>query len=298
MTPPRARSSPTSIARPKRRRPKRSRRRSSRSTRTGRWSTSPRRAKSIAPTTRASSPSTTRRSTKETKKYGKFDEKARQGDATGGAEQSKPQSRAQPPVDRRLAMREPQLGRPSARSLGPPRRPSAPRAARRALRRAVAGPAVARRCAAPAGQDVPLAARRWRAPGGAAPALMPSEQQMARADRQRLAGRAQGHRRRRRDGAELEALEVRVVLQPGQAAGRRSLAPRGGLPSGRSDRFGLRVEEPSHRAARAAQARRHPGQRRARAAVGRRVPRRRGDRGLQAGAAVSQSAAPAARSAA
>src|SRR6185369_10082834 len=57
---------------------------------------------------------------KEMKKYGKFDEKAREGDTTGSAEQTTPRSPAQPPVDRRLAMREPQLNRPSPlRSLSP-----------------------------------------------------------------------------------------------------------------------------------------------------------------------------------
>jgi len=46
----------------------------------------------------------------ETKKYGKFDEKAREGDAAGAAPESRKKSEAQPP-DERLAMREPNLGR-------------------------------------------------------------------------------------------------------------------------------------------------------------------------------------------
>ncbi len=83
---------------------------------------------------------------KETKKYGKFDQKAREGDASGAAEQSTPKSAAQQPIDRRLAMREPQLNRNSPqRSLTPRSLGAAGRAERRALRRAVAGAAVAGR---------------------------------------------------------------------------------------------------------------------------------------------------------
>jgi TonB family protein len=117
---------------------------------------------------------------KESKRYGKFDEKARQGDATGGAERSTPQSRAQPPVDRRLAMREPQLNRPG-RQPGPasPERP----AEQMGDRYGAPSPG------APSPDGVvPQLGRMFQPPsggggpaGGSAPALTPSEQQLARA---------------------------------------------------------------------------------------------------------------------
>jgi TonB family protein len=116
---------------------------------------------------------------KESKKYGKFDEKARQGDATGGAEESKPQSRAQPQVDRRLAMREPQLSRPGRQSGA-----QAPERTGEQLGERYGAPTPG----APAPDGVvPQLGKMFRSPpgggaqGGGAPALMPSEQQMARA---------------------------------------------------------------------------------------------------------------------
>lgn len=54
---------------------------------------------------------------RETKRYGKFDEKSRQGDATGNAEQSHKATPAGP-TDERLRMREPNLGR-ALRMTGP-----------------------------------------------------------------------------------------------------------------------------------------------------------------------------------
>ena len=48
---------------------------------------------------------------KETKKYGKFDEKSQQGDATGAPRPRAPQAASEPRTDGRLAMREPTLGR-------------------------------------------------------------------------------------------------------------------------------------------------------------------------------------------
>ena len=121
---------------------------------------------------------------KEMKKNGKFDEKARQGDAAGVAEQSKPAnpSAPRPPhVDRRLAMREPQLGR-LGRAPGPqaPERPAEPSGSQYG----VPSPGT------PSPDGVlPQLGKTFQAPsstGGAAPgapaaALMPSEQQMARA---------------------------------------------------------------------------------------------------------------------
>src|SRR5262249_44081163 len=64
---------------------------------------------------------------RETKKYGKFEEKARQGDAAGEETQSRKPTPPAPP-DERLAMRTPNLGR-ALKSSGPgatlaPARPS------------------------------------------------------------------------------------------------------------------------------------------------------------------------------
>jgi TonB family protein len=116
---------------------------------------------------------------KESKKYGKFDEKARQGDERGGAEESKPESRAQPQVDRRLAMREPQLNRPGRQSGAP-----APERTGEQLGDRYGAPSPG----APSPDGVvPQLGKMFRSPpgggaqGGGAPALMPSEQQMARA---------------------------------------------------------------------------------------------------------------------
>jgi len=118
---------------------------------------------------------------KETKKYGKFDEKAREGDASGTADQSTPKSAAQQPIDRRLAMREPQLNRMSPqRSLGP-------RSAERPAEQS--GDRYGAPSPGPPSPDgvVPQLGRMFQnapgggGPAGGAPALMPSEQQMARA---------------------------------------------------------------------------------------------------------------------
>jgi TonB family protein len=48
---------------------------------------------------------------RETKKYGKFDDKARQGDVAGASPESHKKSEAEPQPDERLAMRAPNLGR-------------------------------------------------------------------------------------------------------------------------------------------------------------------------------------------
>jgi TonB family protein len=119
--------------------------------------------------------------TKEMKKYGKFDEKAREGDARGTAEQTTPRSPAQQSTDRRLAMREPQLRRPSPlRSLSPE---SADRPAEQSGDR-YGAPSPG----APSPDGVlPQLGKAFRTPpGGGGPAggsaaLMPSEEQMARA---------------------------------------------------------------------------------------------------------------------
>ena len=116
---------------------------------------------------------------KETKKYGKFDEKAREGDARGSASQTTPKNAA-PPIDRRLAMREPQLNRSTPRhSLGPdaPERPAEQSGDRYG----------AQSPGAPSPDGVlPQLGRAFQQPGGGGPSgsgapLMPSQEQMARA---------------------------------------------------------------------------------------------------------------------
>jgi len=118
---------------------------------------------------------------KETKKYGRFDEKAHEGESRGSADQTTPKSAAQPPVDRRLAMREPQLNRPLPRhSLGPeaPERPTEQSGDRYG--------AQAPGTPSPDGV-LPQLGRMFQTPpggggpAGGAPALTPSEEQLARA---------------------------------------------------------------------------------------------------------------------
>jgi TonB family protein len=116
---------------------------------------------------------------KESKKFGKFDEKAHEGDSSGSAPQSRPQRPSQPRTDQRLAMREPQLGR-VARAPGPD---SPERAAEQPGSRYGAPAAGA---PSPDGSLPQLGKLLHTPPGGGAPpgapsALMPSEQQMARA---------------------------------------------------------------------------------------------------------------------
>ena len=118
------------------------------------------------------------------------------------------------------------------------------------------------------GSDAQPRSRAAAARGRTGPSLMPSERAAGARHRRRHAGRAPRHRRRRRDGAQLEALAVRFVLQPRQAAGRGALASRRGLSPARSDRRRLRPPQPLHRAAHPAEARRTAEQRRARPAVG------------------------------
>jgi TonB family protein len=117
---------------------------------------------------------------KETRKYGKFDEKARQGDAAGNAPQSKPDSPRQPETtDQRLAMREPQVGR-TGRTPGP----NAPEHAPEQPGSHYGAPEPG--APSPDG-SLPQLGKLLRTPagGGASPSsgatLMPSEQQMARA---------------------------------------------------------------------------------------------------------------------
>jgi TonB family protein len=117
---------------------------------------------------------------KEMKKYGKFDEKSRQGDVNGAASESRPEAPRTPAIDRRLAMREPQLGRTG-------RTPGAPAPERTGERSG--NPYGAPSPGAPSADGVVPElgkAVRPQSPGGGAQpggvaALMPSEQQLARA---------------------------------------------------------------------------------------------------------------------
>jgi TonB family protein len=117
---------------------------------------------------------------KEMKKYGKFDEKARQGDASGQASESRPETPRSMTPDRRLAMRDPQLGR-TGRTPGLDA-PVSPRA-RSGTEYGVAVPGLA----APdgvlpqLGKNVPAQSSGGSAQPGGVAALMPSEQQLARA---------------------------------------------------------------------------------------------------------------------
>lgn len=116
--------------------------------------------------------------THETKKYGKFDSQARQGDAVGEDAESHPARRAMPPSDPRLAMRTPDLGR-ALKMPGPLGPPS--RADRTGSRYGVTEPGEE----APGGSLPELGSElRERpagggAPGNGRPAIMPTEQQMA-----------------------------------------------------------------------------------------------------------------------
>jgi TonB family protein len=120
---------------------------------------------------------------KERKKFGKFDEKAQQGDATGEPRpQRLPATPSSQPPDGRLAMREPTLGR----ALRPPG-PLAP-----AIKGQQPG---SRYGAAPdstaspsedalpqlGGDTPPRRATGGGAQSGATPSLMPTEEQLARA---------------------------------------------------------------------------------------------------------------------
>jgi TonB family protein len=123
---------------------------------------------------------------KETRKHGRFDERSRQGDATGEEDQSRPAAPPSPPPGA-LAMRTP--GRPSRPSpQAPPPRPPTPQAP------GEPGPPVPMDPEGVLPQGGATAAEQPintpppspptggpKLPPGAAPALMPSQQQLARA---------------------------------------------------------------------------------------------------------------------
>ncbi len=119
---------------------------------------------------------------KETRKFGKFDEKSQQGDATGAVRPRPPQS--EPKSDGRLAMREPTLGR-ALRAPGAPA-PAVKGQAPGSRYGAVPDPA-----GTPAegglpqlGGDTPpprQATGGGASSSGSSPSLTPTEQQLARA---------------------------------------------------------------------------------------------------------------------
>src|SRR6266545_563441 len=228
---------------------------------------------------------------RETKKLGKFDDNAHAGDLRGTASK---QQKPSPAGDGRLAMRTPELGRylrPPGAAGGAARsgRPGSSYGAPNAGRPEPGG------SVPELGADGSLQPPGGESLSGRGPDLMPTEEQRARRRRQGHAGRAQGHRRRGRDRAQLQALAVRFVLQPHQAPGRRTLAPRRGVPAARPHGRRLWPPQPLHGAAHLDQAGRQPEQRRARVAERARVPRRRGDPGVQGSGAVPESATSAGR---
>jgi TonB family protein len=111
----------------------------------------------------------------ETKKYGRFDDNARQGERTGNASISQP---AAPKGDGRLAMRTPDLGRALRNGLpGPPVRGGQPGTTYGAPD---PGQSAEGGMFSPQGSN--LAFRTGGATrGGLGPSLMPTEQQLARA---------------------------------------------------------------------------------------------------------------------
>ena len=117
---------------------------------------------------------------RETKKYGKFDEKARQGDSSGQADQSRPETPRSPETNRRLAMREPQLGR-VGRTPGPPAPPRAEEHAGSQYGAPSPGPPSPEGSVAPLGKNAPDAPSGGATQPGGLAALMPSDQQLARA---------------------------------------------------------------------------------------------------------------------
>ena len=186
-----------------------------------------------------------------------------------------------------------------------PAQPTPPRPGRRGHARARPGRRrrwIPKACCPRAAADArtaqaaqPPSPARGRTAGaaGRAAALTPSPAADRPGHRQRHPGSPEGPRRGRRDRAERQEVEVRLVLQPGEVAGARALAPGRRLPPPRSHRVDLRQQGSLHPAARAAQARRLAGQPGPGDPLGGRVPGRRGDGGLQAGPALPQ---PAARS--
>jgi TonB family protein len=116
---------------------------------------------------------------RETKKLGKFDEKARQGDAVGQAPESHPAQPAAPRTDGRLAMRTPDLGR-VLKNPGPPGPVLPPQKAGSQYGVAEAGPPAADGSLPELGTSLHPQPSGGGAPAGALAALTPTEQQLAR----------------------------------------------------------------------------------------------------------------------
>jgi TonB family protein len=117
----------------------------------------------------------------ETKKYGKFDDKARQGDTSGEADRSKPETPRSPEVNRRLAMRDPQLGRSVSRTPGPdaPQRPQENAGSQYGV--PSPGAPTPEGVVSPFGKSTPERPSGGSAQPGGLAALMPSDQQLAKA---------------------------------------------------------------------------------------------------------------------
>jgi TonB family protein len=115
---------------------------------------------------------------REMKKYGKFEEKARQGDAEGEAAQSRKPSPASPP-DERLAMRMPNLGR-ALRATGPGATPAPVRPAGSAYGVAEPGDRSPDGTFNQLGDGERPRPTGEGAPAGGAPMLTPTREQLAR----------------------------------------------------------------------------------------------------------------------
>jgi TonB family protein len=117
---------------------------------------------------------------KEQKKYGKFEEKSRQGDATGQAAESRPETPATPPSDSRLAMRTPRETNAPKAAPSPKGREQAGEKAGSQYGAPTPGPEQADGSLPQAGATLQPKLGGGGLPGGM-PALTPSHQQLARA---------------------------------------------------------------------------------------------------------------------
>jgi TonB family protein len=114
--------------------------------------------------------------THETKRYGKFDEKARQGARDATSETDKPSAQARP--DGRLAMREPDLGR-ALRSNGPLAPAAKARPAGSTYGVADPGEEQADGSLGRLGMNAPERPAGGGLPAGGSPALIPTSEQLA-----------------------------------------------------------------------------------------------------------------------
>jgi TonB family protein len=130
---------------------------------------------------------------KESRRYGRFDQQSRQGDATGEAEESRPAAPASPPPGA-LSMRAPE-GRPSRPSPAAPEpRPPSPASPEQGppappIDPEGALPETGASAQQPVMAPPPTPGSAPRVPPGASPSLTPSQQQLARA----IGGGTQDH---------------------------------------------------------------------------------------------------------